>query len=397
MKIGMAFRSAQGRVLALDQPWWGSMETPALTISEAARICGVRRRAIRRRHQAGEFGHSFRDADGTWRIPLSDLTAAGLEPHQESDPDELRIVSAPASHIERLRTEVAVLRERVRALEIIAREREERVEDLRTILRMLPAPREIDEPSTSGADEVSGAEVHAFPLVEEEVVSEEFVSEEVPHEEVTPEELWPEEVVPAVDEELGLPFPPPAQVPAPAPREEAASPFDAPSRVGASTATASPASAAGPPRSGGTGRTAPTAPETEPIVVLPDAVRTEPSRSEEAPQRPADLLEGAMSLWWPTQGRAQEEEGWAPSDPDASDEWREAASYSARRQEEQWEEPASGSGVPDQQEGGTPGGPSSSDSYDEASYDWMDPSFGRPPRHHRRRLGRFFRRHRRPR
>jgi hypothetical protein len=34
--------------------------------------------------------------------------------------------------------------------------------------------------------------------------------------------------------------------------------------------------------------------------------------------------------------------------------------------------------------------------FDESTFDWLDPDFGRPPRHLRRRLGRFFRRQRRP-
>jgi hypothetical protein len=100
--------------------------------------------------------------------------------------------------------------------------------------------------------------------------------------------------------------------------------------------------------------------------------------------------------------------------PEVPDEWREAASDSARRQEERWEEASPGPGVTDQQDAGTEADPFASEEapyeeapydeapydeapYDEASYDWVDPGFGRPPRHLRRRLGRFFRRNPRPR
>jgi hypothetical protein len=340
----------------LDQPWWGSGEALALTISEAARICGLKRRAIRRRHEAGEFVHSYRDAEGTWRIPLNDLIAAGLEPNLESDPEEPRVVSAPTSHIERLRTEVAVLRERVRALEIIAREREERVEDLRTILRMLPAPGEIDELSPAGADEVSGTEALASPEVEKETV-----------EEVTLEEVFGVE-----DPGVEAPSRPPTQAPGASPYADAASPFDA-------------ARAPSPPRSA------------DPIVVIPEAIEPVPIPSEDDRQRPAELLQGAMSLWWPAPQQRAQDEGWSQSPPDVPDEWRDAASDLASRQVEQGDEASPRSEETDQQEDGIISNPFPADSYEEAPYEWMDPAFDRTPRHRRRRLGRFFRRDRRPR
>jgi len=341
--------------LALDQPWWGSGEALALTISEAARICGLKRRAIRRRLEAGEFVHSYRDAEGTWRIPLNDLTAAGLEPNLESDLEEPRVVSAaPTSHIERLRTEVAVLRERVRALEIIAREREERVDDLRTILRMLPAPREIDELSPTGTEDVSGSEMHASPELEKE----------------TEEEVTLEEVFGVEGPEVGAASPQPAQARAARTPADAASPFDA-------------------------SRAASPVPSTEPIVVVPEA--TVPVGSEDDRQRPAELLQGAMSLWWPTPQRRAQDEGWSQSPPEVPDEWRDAASDLASRQVKQEDEASPGTDEPDQQEGGIISNPFPADSYEEAPYEWMDPAFDRTPRHRRRRLGRFFRRDRRPR
>src|SRR6266511_1929398 len=164
---------------SLDQPWRGSRQSLALSISEAAKICGVKRRTIRRRHQAGDFEHAFRDPDGTWRIPVYDLVAAGLRPPVVPDPDEPRIVFSAASQVDRLRTEVAILRERVRALEIIAKEREERVTDLRTILRMLPAPKVADEAAPPRAEEPlpPTLDVEEEPLEQE--VREQPASEEV--------------------------------------------------------------------------------------------------------------------------------------------------------------------------------------------------------------------------
>ena len=107
-----------------------------LTISEAARACAVNRRTIRHHRQAGDFPGAFKDQDGMWRIPMEDLEWVGLHP------DLGRVAEEPvaASKIDLLRTEVAVLRERLRAAELISMEREKRIDDLRLILRLLPSP-----------------------------------------------------------------------------------------------------------------------------------------------------------------------------------------------------------------------------------------------------------------
>jgi len=127
---------------ALSEPEKAPSERPApkppavtLTISEAARSCGVNRRTIRHHRQAGDFPGAFKDQDGMWRIPVEDLEWVGLHPdlgRASEDP-------MATGKVDLLRTEVAVLRERLRAAELIAMEREKRIEDLRLILRMLPA------------------------------------------------------------------------------------------------------------------------------------------------------------------------------------------------------------------------------------------------------------------
>jgi Helix-turn-helix domain len=117
-------------------PAQADQERPSLSISEAARACAVSRRTIRHHRQAGDFPAAFKDRLGVWRIPQADLEAIGLHPslvHRLDEPPEVL-------HIERLRTEVAVLRERLRAAELISLERERRIEDLRLILRLLPGP-----------------------------------------------------------------------------------------------------------------------------------------------------------------------------------------------------------------------------------------------------------------
>jgi len=123
-------------------PAKGSAERPqpkaaavTLTISEAARACGVNRRTIRHHRQAGDFPGTFKDQEGMWRIPVEDLEWVGFHPdlgRASEDP-------MASGKVDLLRTEVAVLRERLRAAELIAMEREKRIDDLRLILRLLPS------------------------------------------------------------------------------------------------------------------------------------------------------------------------------------------------------------------------------------------------------------------
>jgi hypothetical protein len=95
----------------------------------------VNRRTIRNHRQAGDFPGAFKDEAGAWRIPLEDLEWVGL--HAELD--RVSEEPPPGSKVDLLRTEVAVLRERLRAAELIALERERRIDDLRLILRLLPS------------------------------------------------------------------------------------------------------------------------------------------------------------------------------------------------------------------------------------------------------------------
>ncbi len=356
----------------MDQPWRGSRQSLALSISEAAKICGVKRRTIRRRHQAGDFEHAFRDPDGTWRIPVYDLVTAGLRPPVVPDPDEPRIVFSAASQVDRLRTEVAILRERVRALEIIAKEREERVTDLRTILRMLPAPKVADEAAPPRAEEPlpPTLDVEEEPLEQE--VREQPASEEVRE--------------------------------APAPRRPSVA-GETPSPVRVSSPFDSPASPAA---------------SNEPIVILPDVSSEEPEppegaleRSAElletARRRSAELLEDAMALWWPSpatggQPDAAPSAARRPGPPaakpasapaQASTTVSDEALAGATLTGETVASPPVERAQPPQAPRSEP--PSESELFtplpiDEASFDWLDPDFGRPPKHLRHRFDRFLRR-----
>jgi hypothetical protein len=368
----------------------------ALSISDAARICGVKRRTVRRRLQTGEFEHAYRDDDGAWQIPVNDLLGAGLRPNLVTDPEEPRIVFSAASQVERLRTEIAVLRERVRALEIIAREREERVADLRTILRMLPAPMEPQPEPEPGPGAIPGA-IPQTPEALEAIIEE----EEAPpfeeawqggiEEEASPPDAW--EGVP--EEEIGY---------EPLTEEEQEGAVAWSSSAGGEGARMSPFTAA---------------PPTEPLLVLPDAPagEAEPSEGalehsaellENARQRSDELLEDAMSMWWPSAPAAQR----ASSAGLVAPSWGEAEGVAevATRTAESRERISAEIPLPRPpvqaesdaeapftvQPAMPPEGGLFAPSFDDSSLEWLDPNFGPPPRHLRRRLGRFFRRNRKP-
>jgi excisionase family DNA binding protein len=67
---------------------------PSLTITEAARLCGVSVSTIRRYLAAGRFPTARQQPSpipgqrGLWRIPTQDLLAAGLRPRQAPIPGQ---------------------------------------------------------------------------------------------------------------------------------------------------------------------------------------------------------------------------------------------------------------------------------------------------------------------
>jgi hypothetical protein len=110
--------------------------TLALTLREAAGVCRVRRGVIRRAHADGRFLHSFKDPDGTWRVPVDDLVRAGFRPYLVGN----GTARSSRDQIDSLRREIAILRERLRASEQVALERERHVEDLRAAISLIPPP-----------------------------------------------------------------------------------------------------------------------------------------------------------------------------------------------------------------------------------------------------------------
>lgn len=63
------------------------MTAVELGISEAARACNVDRATVKRRLRAGRLPNARQDDRGIWRIPVTDLLAAGLSLSRTGQPD----------------------------------------------------------------------------------------------------------------------------------------------------------------------------------------------------------------------------------------------------------------------------------------------------------------------
>ncbi len=109
---------------------------PSLSLSEAADACGVSRVTVRRRLDAGAFPHAHRSASegkgrkDTWRIPLSDLAAAGFSLRGE----QRDRAATPGRRIAELEARVADLEREVAVWKVRAEERERHLVDLRLAL-----------------------------------------------------------------------------------------------------------------------------------------------------------------------------------------------------------------------------------------------------------------------
>jgi len=111
--------------------------TPVLTLTQSAHACRVSRITIRRYLEAGRLQNAFKAHDGAWRIPVTDLISAGLRPIRAVRADE-PLVHRLAAELERLRSENALLREKLISAQALAHERELAIADLRFAMRMLP-------------------------------------------------------------------------------------------------------------------------------------------------------------------------------------------------------------------------------------------------------------------
>lgn len=112
--------------------------TPTLTIEEAALLSGRERDSIRQLLDAGEFPNARRAfGDGVWLIPVEDLESSGIDLQWPLEGEHIE-TEPPADLTAPLQREIAVLRERLRAVEALLAEREARFKDFRAAIEMLP-------------------------------------------------------------------------------------------------------------------------------------------------------------------------------------------------------------------------------------------------------------------
>jgi len=132
----------------------------ALTVKEAAAVCGVSTKTIRRRLDGGLFPNAVRGPgvreglEGPWLIPTADLLASGLsfsapKPAQPS-PVSAATTEAPAStnsaELEKLKADnAALVTELAHAKELLARS-DASLDDARLALRALTAGPSVSEP-----------------------------------------------------------------------------------------------------------------------------------------------------------------------------------------------------------------------------------------------------------
>jgi excisionase family DNA binding protein len=134
-----------------DHDLWSQ---PSLTITEAARLCGVSVSTIRRYLAAGRFPTARQQPSplpgqrGLWRIPTQDLLAAGLRPRQAPIPDQEqknepssgRTAGQPGDdRVRELEHALELERTRRRAAEDLAAERAHTIQTLERALRALQA------------------------------------------------------------------------------------------------------------------------------------------------------------------------------------------------------------------------------------------------------------------
>ena len=124
---------------------------PNLTLTAASQAFGIDRVTLRRSLKQGRFPHSFRDERGAWLVPTVDLLPVAVRLARQQT-EVVPSVPELRGELERVQVENALLRERLASAEAIAAERQERIDDLRLALRMLPevwADRLTEEPPAS--------------------------------------------------------------------------------------------------------------------------------------------------------------------------------------------------------------------------------------------------------
>jgi predicted site-specific integrase-resolvase len=124
-----------------------------LSISDAARRCGVHRNTVRRYLDAGKFPGAFReDERSPWQIPVRDLREAGLNVRAASSAEAWAPESWSradlAIQLEELQRKVREMTHRAEVAEALLSERDRRIEDLVRAVAVLGRSRSPGESSS---------------------------------------------------------------------------------------------------------------------------------------------------------------------------------------------------------------------------------------------------------
>ncbi len=126
---------------------------PKWTLSEAAEHTGMSRSTLRRRLDQGKFPGAYRDQAKQWRIPLTDLLAAGItpvqgvftdiaQPENELAHDIAQVTQAPLEiRVIELENALSIERAHRAAAEQVAIAHEQRAKTAEMALRMLEPSR----------------------------------------------------------------------------------------------------------------------------------------------------------------------------------------------------------------------------------------------------------------
>lgn len=138
------------------------MSRPVFTLSEAADLVSVSRSTLRRKLDQGNFPDAFRDSKGVWKLPLTNLLAAGLHPVQGAVYDLSDDISQPVqdlaqseqsnlkSRVVELENALSIERAHRSAAEQVAAAERHRAQTAEMALRMIEAARpERDKQSQS--------------------------------------------------------------------------------------------------------------------------------------------------------------------------------------------------------------------------------------------------------
>ncbi|MDU3173772.1 hypothetical protein [Eggerthella sp.] len=120
-------------------------QRPAWTLSEAVERTSASRATLKRLLAADGLPNAYKDQRGRWRIPITDLIAAGHPPSSSIEgiapTEEETNEAGTAGHIAALEAELRTMRIKLEAAQSIAEAHQLRADSAERALRLLEAPK----------------------------------------------------------------------------------------------------------------------------------------------------------------------------------------------------------------------------------------------------------------